>query len=79
MDRGAVNMKKKISVFNVGTGQWEVVNKETNKYAYIYSISEYNAFTKIKKRYRVDVNGITVDSLIEHFQSAKSIAIKHVQ
>lgn len=72
-------MKKKITVFNVGSGQWQVVNKENNKYANIYSISEYNAFTKIKKRYRVDVNGLTVASLIEHFQSAKSIAMKHIQ
>ncbi|MFF2531379.1 hypothetical protein ACFVS2_20965 [Brevibacillus sp. NPDC058079] len=40
---------------------------------------EDQGFLGAKKRFRVDVAGKTVHSMIDHFQTAKSIAGKHVK
>ena len=58
---------------------WYVWNTKTYKDAYIVKISEYNAFSKKKSRYRVDVGGVTIQSMIESFQTAKSVAFKAVK
>lgn len=58
---------------------WCVWNTKTGKTADIVKISEYNAFFPNKTRYRVDVSGITVDTLIENFQTAKGVAYKAVK
>ena len=45
----------------------------------IGKIEEYNAFGQKGSRYRVDFEGVTVKSMIDNFQTAKSIAIRQVK
>lgn len=59
-------------------GKWTAYNRSNGKCAEIIRISEYSLLPTSTK-YRVDVNGRTVDSMIEHFQTAKSVAIKQIQ
>lgn len=40
---------------------------------------EDHGILKTKKRFRVDVSGRTVESMIDHFQTAKAIAIAEVK
>lgn len=60
-------------------GKWFVWNTKTNKCADIIRINGYNPFGKSNPQYRVDVNGKTVESLIDSFQKARGIASKNVQ
>jgi len=56
---------------------WCVWDTRTGKCAEIVKIYDY-ILGKEKIRYRVDVAGITVNSLIEKFQIARSVAYKAV-
>ncbi|ADO60004.1 hypothetical protein [Paenibacillus polymyxa] len=56
---------------------WGVLKGETRS-AEIISFNECG-FHGSKKRYRVDVEGSTKESLIEHFQTAKAIAMFEVK
>lgn len=58
---------------------WLVWNTSNNKVADIVKIDEYNAFIKRKPRYRVDVNGFTVESMVENFQTARGIATRYIK
>lgn len=58
---------------------WFAHNSKTGDTVYVHKINEYYAFGETKPKYRVDVNGRTVESMIEHFQTAKSIAMKKVK
>ena len=59
--------------------EWFAYNTETGDTATIYKIHEYNALFDVKPRYRVDVMGKTVATMIDNFQTAKSIAYKKVK
>jgi hypothetical protein len=58
---------------------WSVWNNRNGKLATIISIQEFGYLATNKKKYRVDVNGKTIRSMIDHFQKAKAIATKHVK
>lgn len=68
---------KKAKVFNNKDGTWSIICGDN--YATIVSIQDYGFLAKSHKQYRVDVKGRTVASMIDHFATAKSIALKHVQ
>lgn len=59
-------------------GTWQVYNSENGKSALIVAIQEYDFYTPNRKRYRVDVDYKTVESMIDHFQTAKSVAYSYV-
>lgn len=59
-------------------GMWTIFNTENGKTASIIKINEYSLIST-KTKYRIDVNGKTVNSMIENFQTAKSIARKTVK
>lgn len=63
----------------VNSDLWFAHNSKTGDTAYVCRIEEYYAFGETKPKYRVDQNGQTVASMIEHFQTAKSIAMKKVK
>lgn len=60
-------------------GNWLVCNTKNNKCADIVKIYEHNAFKGSRARYRVDFNGITINSMIDNFQTARGIASKAVK
>lgn len=68
-----------IEVIKESEGKWLVWNTKNHKCADIVKINEHNALFKVKTKYRVDVNGVTVDSMIGNFQTAKGIAIKNIK
>ena len=68
-----------IKTINNNDGTWMVWNQKTNMVADIVTIREYGYLATNKKRYRVDVNGQTVASMIDHFATAKSVATKKVK
>lgn len=59
--------------------RWVAYNTKTNKTAEVHKFNDSYGFIKNPSRYRVDVNGRTVKSMIDHFQTAKSAAIKAVK
>lgn len=59
-------------------GKWMVWNKETGKVADIVRINEGGYLASSKKRYRVDVSGKTVASMVDSYQKALGIAKKAV-
>lgn len=69
----------KVHVSKQYEGCW-MVWTETNglaKCAEIVAFDDY-FMGKVKRRFRVDVSGKTVDSLIDNFQTAKKVARKYV-
>lgn len=60
-------------------GAWTVWNTVTHASANIIAIQEYGYLASGNKKYRVDVRGTTVASMIGNFQTAKSIATKHIK
>jgi hypothetical protein len=58
---------------------WCVFNSGNGKSADIVRINEYNGLKPKKSRYRVDVKGATEATMIEHFQTAKGIAVGKVK
>ena len=60
-------------------GEWTVYETSTMACAEIIAIQEFGFLAPAKKRYRVDYNGTTQASMIENFQTAKSIATKIVK
>lgn len=60
-------------------GRWTVFNTRTGETATIISIKEHGFLATNKIRYRVDVKGETVKSMIDHFQTAKAAAKKFVE
>ncbi|SDD76978.1 hypothetical protein SAMN02799630_03988 [Paenibacillus sp. UNCCL117] len=65
-------------VKKTGEGRWLVWNVKTHQTADIVSFSEYGLFPK-KNRYRVDVDGRTVASLLDHFSTARAKAVQCVK
>lgn len=68
----------RIRVIKEYDGRWTVWNPDNHKTTDIIKFNEYSLLPTNPK-YRVDVNEQTIDSCIEHFQTAKSIAIKAVK
>lgn len=68
-----------IKIIKQSESSWCVWNTKTKKCADIVKIEEYNAFIKRNSRYRVDVSGSTIKSMIENFQTAKNVAYKAVR
>lgn len=60
-------------------GRWTVYNTLTGKMATITSITEHGLIGTQKTRYRVDVKGRTVKSMIDHFATARAEAKKYVK
>ena len=58
--------------------EWTVWNRTNGETASIIKISEYSLLPT-KTKYRVDFNGRTIASMIENFQTAKSVAYKAVK
>lgn len=69
-----------INVSKVEDGKWCVFNRKNGKCADIVRINEYNPYAiNNKPKYRVDFEGYTKESMIEHFQTAKGIAYKCIR
>jgi hypothetical protein len=60
-------------------GTWMVWDTKTLKSGFIVRIQEYGFLASKKPRYRVDINGKTVVSLIESFSAAKKVAREHLR
>lgn len=58
---------------------WCIWNTTNGKTADIVKIYEHHALIKRRPRYRVDVGGYTVGSMIEHFQTAKKLAAEKIK
>lgn len=69
----------KVKFQKYSDGVWVACNTANGNEATVYKINEYNALFDTPTRYRVDVNGVTVASMVDHFQTAKSIAIKKLR
>lgn len=71
--------KAKVRVTKQSEGHWMVWTMDDGvcKCADIHAIEEHG-FLKGPKRYRVDVAGTTVASMIDHFQTAKKIASEKI-
>lgn len=67
-----------VKVIKEQEGKWLVWNKKTGKMAEIVAIQDFGYLAKSHKQYRVDVEGKTVETMLDHFQTARSIAVKHV-
>lgn len=71
-------MSKVITVNNEDN-TWSVYNSQTMVSATIIKIQEFGFLAKdTPTRYRVDFKGKTIASMIGNFQTAKSIARKHL-
>lgn len=70
---------RKIKTLNNKDGSWTVFNYINGKGAKIVRINEYNLLSFKRKLYRVDYNGKTIATMLEHFQTAKKIAIEKVK
>ena len=68
-----------IKVIKECDNEWIVFNSKTGKSATIVKFNDSYGFIQKKSQYRVDVNGRTVGTLIDNFQTAKSIANKHTK
>ncbi|PGK52251.1 hypothetical protein CN918_31160 [Priestia megaterium] len=68
-------LKKAVDYRKVNDNKWEVKNNITGQVATIFSFIDYGI---LRKRYRVDVNEITVSGIMEHFQTALCFARKEV-
>lgn len=55
-------------------GRWTVFNTVTGETATIISIKEYGFLSSKATRYRVDVKGKTIKSMINHFATARAEA-----
>lgn len=64
----------KIKIVKEYDGKWMVWNKSNGKVADIVRIQEFGILGSSKPRYRVDVSGKTVESLIPNFKSAEKVA-----
>ena len=70
----------KVKVIKEHDGEWYIYNIVTGNGAYIRTINEGGFLASSKKRYRVDNGrGETIASMIDHFATAKSIAMKSVK
>lgn len=70
---------KKVKTINNQDGTWTVFNPNNRTTATIIKIREFGSLsTNVPTRYRVDVKGKTIASMIENFQTAKSIARNHL-
>lgn len=59
-------------------GVWTVYDTKTKKTATIVKFKDGMPWEKKYSFYRVDVNGQTVASMIDHFQKAKGVASKYL-
>lgn len=69
-------MVKTIKDYN---GRWTVFNTVTRETATIIIIREHGFLASKGTRYRVDVKGKTVKSIIDHFATARAEAKKLVK
>lgn len=60
-------------------GLWMVWDTETKDYAWIAHMREYNAISKPPVRYKVEVSGVTIETYIDNWNTAKSIASKAIR
>lgn len=69
----------KVHVTKECEGRWTVWTQKNGlaKCADIVAFDDY-FMGNVKRRFRVDVAGKTIDTLIEHFQTAKAVARKAV-
>lgn len=73
--------KMTIQIYNNQNDTWTVFNKKTGATTTIVKCCDNGGFLGSNKNfYRVDGRGPkTIATMVEHFQTAKSIAIKNVQ
>lgn len=60
-------------------GRWTVFNTVTGETATIISIKEHGFLASKGTRYRVDMKGKTIKSMIDHFATARAEAKKLVK
>lgn len=65
-------------IFKEDEDEWTVWNKETDKVVSIVKGSE-SFMGDISCFYRVDMDGVTQETKIDNFQTAKSVAYKLVK
>lgn len=74
MNRKSICMQKECE------GEWYVWNPNNSKSAKIIKFQDqFPLLGKVSNRYRVDVGGITVKSMIDKFQTARKIAYEKVK
>lgn len=70
---------KKSKTINNQDGTWTVFDPNNRTTATIIKIQEFGFLSSnVSTRYRIDVKGKTIASMIENFQTAKSVARNHL-
>ncbi|MGE6415532.1 hypothetical protein ACQKDD_15305 [Planococcus kocurii] len=70
---------KKSKTINNQDGTWTVFDPNNRTTATIIKIQEFGFLSSnVSTRYRIDVKGKTIASMIENFQTAKSVASNHL-
>jgi len=78
LPKGEMTMTK-IKILNNQDGTWTVFNTKNGQTAKIVRINEYNLLSFQRKLYRVDYHGQTIASMLDHFQTAKKVAVDKVR
>lgn len=68
-----------VKIIKEDAERWLVWNQTNNQMVTIVAIQDVGFLAKQHKQYRIDMNGQTAVSMIDHFQTARSIAIKIVK